>query len=154
MSDRVLQEFLSEAQEIVENLNRDLLGLDAQRESGRFDPDIVNDVFRAVHSLKGLAGLFAVGPMTRLSHHLESVLDAVRLGKIKIKPEVLDLLFEAVEVYGQLIGDLSSGRPADEVRVETYIAALDELAGTLRLPSTAGRRAAPPSSSIPPSSRS
>src|SRR5262249_16449741 len=82
-------------QEIVENLNRDLLGLDAQRETGRFDPDLVNDVFRAVHSLKGLAGLFAVAPMTRLSHHLETLLDALRLRKVKLRPEVLDLLFRA-----------------------------------------------------------
>src|SRR5262249_62368581 len=100
MTDRVLQEFLSEAQEIVENLNRDLLGLDSQRESGSFDPDLVNDVFRAVHSLKGLAGLFAVGPMTRLSHHPESVLDPVRPCRIKIRPQVLPLPFDAGQMYG------------------------------------------------------
>ena len=54
--DRVLQEFISEAQEIVENLNRDLLALDAAREAPRDDesgpdPETINDAFRAVHSL-------------------------------------------------------------------------------------------------------
>ena len=54
-SDKAFQDFLSEAQETVENLNRTLLSLDA----GKIDPDLVNDAFRAVHSLKGLAGLLA-----------------------------------------------------------------------------------------------
>ena len=54
--DKAFQEFLSEAQEIVESLSRDLGVLEAQRQAGQRDPDVVNSAFRAVHSLKGLAG--------------------------------------------------------------------------------------------------
>ena len=57
-TDKALQEFLSEAQEIVEAFNRDLLMLDEQRAQGSFDPEVINDAFRAVHSLKGLSGLW------------------------------------------------------------------------------------------------
>ena len=64
-TEKALQEFLSEAQEIVEQFNRDLLALDEQRAAGAFDPEVINDAFRAVHSLKGLSGLFGVGVSVR-----------------------------------------------------------------------------------------
>jgi len=108
-SDKVRDEFLSESQEIVEQLNRDLLaiadaclGRDPSTEGIRVDPDLVNSAFRAVHSLKGLAGLSGVERMMHMSHHVENLLDALRLGKVLLTPHVLDLLFEAIEHY-QLI---------------------------------------------------
>ncbi|HEX8952714.1 MAG TPA: Hpt domain-containing protein, partial [Polyangia bacterium] len=76
-TEKALQEFLSEAQEIVEQFNRDLLALDEQRAAGAFDPEVINDAFRAVHSLKGLAGLFGLARMTNLSHNLENLLDSL-----------------------------------------------------------------------------
>ncbi len=82
-SEKALQEFLSEAQEIVEAFNRDLLLLDDQRAAGNFDPEVINDAFRAVHSLKGLSGLFGVTRMTNLSHNLENLLDSLRLGRVE-----------------------------------------------------------------------
>jgi two-component system chemotaxis sensor kinase CheA len=137
--DRVLQEFLSEAQEIVENLNRDLLALDAQRATGRYDPDRVNNAFRAVHSLKGLAGLFGAGAMTRLSHNLESLLDSLRLGRVRLVPAVLDLLFEAVEIYGRIIADTNAGRTPDEAVVDAYLRRVDAAAGPAAPPAPAPR---------------
>lgn len=108
-SDKVRDEFLSESQEIVEQLNRDLLAIadaclsrDPATEGIRADPDLINSAFRAVHSLKGLAGLSGVERMLHMSHHLENLLDSLRLGKVLLTPHVLDLLFEAIEHY-QLI---------------------------------------------------
>src|SRR3989442_1746480 len=111
-TDKALQEFLSEAQEIVETFNRILLKLDEDRNAPggpgttkvRVDPDLVNDAFRAVHSLKGLSGLFGVTRMTQLAHQLESLLDGLRLGKIPaLTPALLDLLFESVELFNRLV---------------------------------------------------
>lgn len=108
-SDKVRDEFLSESQEIIEQLNRDLLavadaclGRDPSTEGIRVDPDLINSAFRAVHSLKGLAGLSGVERMMHMSHHVENLLDSLRLGKVLLTPHVLDLLFEAIEHY-QLI---------------------------------------------------
>ena len=64
--DRAREEFLSEAQEIVEGLGRDLLALDEGLRANRLDPSLINDVFRAVHTLKGLAGLFGATRMASL----------------------------------------------------------------------------------------
>ena len=127
MSDRVLMEFISEAQEIVENLNRDLLTLDAQREDGEHDPDVLNSAFRAVHSLKGLSGLFGVAGMTHMSHTLETLLDALRLGRVPLTPAILDLLFEAVELYGRLIAAINAGTPLPD-GVDAFLERVDRAA--------------------------
>jgi two-component system, chemotaxis family, sensor kinase CheA len=126
-SDKALQEFLSEAQEIVETFNRDLLALDEQRSVGRYDPELVNDAFRAVHSLKGLSGLFGIARMTNLSHTLENLLDSLRLGRLAITPDILDLLFEAVELYGRIISDTSSGKTPDTSAIDGYLTRIDRV---------------------------
>jgi two-component system chemotaxis sensor kinase CheA len=112
---RTSSEFLSEAQEVVEAFSRNLLELDAQQRSGEFDPDLLNAAFRAVHSLKGLAALFGAGPITELSHALESTLDALRLGRISLSESALDVLFESVETFGRLLAavDDDSAVPLD-----------------------------------------
>jgi two-component system chemotaxis sensor kinase CheA len=131
-SEKALQEFLSEAQEIVETYNRALLRLE-DRASGRFDPDALNDAFRAVHSLKGLSGLFAMGRMTALSHNLENLLDALRLGKVELSPEVLDLVFETVEQFGRLVAEARAGggqgESAEGAAVDRLVHRIDRVVG-------------------------
>src|SRR5262249_18761279 len=126
-SEKALQEFLSEAQEIVETLSRDLLQLDEQRAQDRYDPETLNDAFRAVHSLKGLSGLFGVTPMVTLSHNLENLLDSLRLGRVGLRAEILDLLFEAVELYQRLIAGAARGEPAVGTDVEDLVVKLDRV---------------------------
>ena len=108
--DRARQEFLSEAQEIVEGLGRDLLALDEGLRASRLDPSLINDVFRAVHTLKGLAGLFGATRMASLSHELEELLDKLRLGKVDLTASVLDLLFRSVQLYGLILQAEKEGR--------------------------------------------
>jgi two-component system chemotaxis sensor kinase CheA len=129
-TEKALQEFLSEAQEIVEAFNRDLLALDDQRAAGAFDPEVINDAFRAVHSLKGLSGLFGVNRMTNLSHNLENLLDSLRLGRVELQPATLDLLFEAVSLFNKIISETAAGASPDEGMnlVEDLIARLDRVA--------------------------
>jgi two-component system chemotaxis sensor kinase CheA len=108
--DRAREEFLSEAQEIVEGLGRDLLAIDDGLRTGRVEPTLVNDVFRAVHTLKGLAGLFGATRMATLSHELEELLDDLRLGRVELNAAVLDLLFRAVELYGRVLQHEKEGK--------------------------------------------
>ena len=96
-NDSVREEFLSEAQEIVETLSRDLLLLEQGQKEGRTDPDLLNDIFRAVHTLKGLAGMFGMLNLSNLAHALENLLDDLRLGRVDITQEALDVLFDGVE---------------------------------------------------------
>jgi two-component system chemotaxis sensor kinase CheA len=103
MGDKAREEFFSEAHEIIEGLSRDLLQLDAARDKGPAEPELVNNIFRAVHTLKGLAGLFGAARMSALSHELENVLDDLRLGKIELTQHVVDLLFRGVNIYGRIL---------------------------------------------------
>jgi two-component system, chemotaxis family, sensor kinase CheA len=106
---KALGDFLSEAQEIVEHLNRDVLKLDDARKRGQHEPDLINNIFRSAHSLKGLAGMFGARGMSDFAHALESLLDGLRMGRVAVETEVLDLLFESVELFNQLIVEASGG---------------------------------------------
>ena len=126
-SDKARDEFFSEAQELVDGLGRDLLALDEGVRAGRPDPELVNDVFRGVHTLKGLSGLFGAARMAGLSHELEDVLDDLRLGRVDMTSAVLDLLFQAVSLYSKLLAAESSGAPEPERELEQLLVALGQL---------------------------
>jgi two-component system chemotaxis sensor kinase CheA len=136
-TERARDEFLSEAQEIVETLSRNLLDLDTSVRAGSIDPALVNEAFRAVHTLKGLAGLFGAARLGHLSHRLEDVLDDLRLGRMVLGPEVLDALFASVDVYGRLLTLEREGRDEPSPAAEELLARLE------RLGAEAPNRAAP-----------
>ena len=82
---RADQEFISEAEEILERMRDDLADLNDQRgRSNEVDPELVNRLFRSAHSLKALAGMFGFDPIHQLSHRLEDILDGLRLGRVSI----------------------------------------------------------------------
>ncbi|MEM9463215.1 MAG: chemotaxis protein CheA [Myxococcota bacterium] len=111
--DRPSAEFLSEAQDVIEEFSRNLLELDGQQRAGQqYDPDLLNAAFRAVHSLKGLAGLFNASAVSQLSHSLENTLDALRLGKLELGQNALDVLFEAVETFQRMLAGFSEDKPS------------------------------------------
>jgi two-component system, chemotaxis family, sensor kinase CheA len=126
--DKAREEFFSEAQEIVDGLSRDLLGLDDVSRRGGSDAELVNDVFRAVHTLKGLSGLFGAAMMSGLSHELENLLDDLRLGRIELTPQVLDLLFQSVELYGRILSASKGDGPEPAAEVKQLLAALGQVA--------------------------
>src|SRR5271170_7550866 len=122
-------EFFSEAQELVDGLGRDLLMLDELLKKGQSDPELINDVFRGVHTLKGLSGLFGATRMAGLSHQLEDVLDDLRLGRIDLTSGVLDLLFQAVTLYAQILA-AEKGEAEEPVHdVEQLLLALGHVSG-------------------------
>jgi two-component system chemotaxis sensor kinase CheA len=127
ISKKALKEFLSEAEDVIEKLNQDLLRLDAGGKEGTVAPDLINEIFRSAHSLKGLSGMFGFTDLSSLSHELESMLDKLRLGKIRMTPSLLDLLFEAVELLRRLVEHTSGGfEEADARDVKAMVARLEE----------------------------
>ena len=115
MSD-VHDEFLAEAQEIIETLSRDLLLLDQAQKDGSMAPDLINEVFRGVHTLKGIAGMFGFQTLSAMAHTLEDLLDDLRLGRVELSQEVLDVLFEGVEGFQRLLGDGAEEEEAVDVQ--------------------------------------
>jgi two-component system, chemotaxis family, sensor kinase CheA len=124
--DKARDEFLSEAQELVDGLGRDLLHLDEGLKRGRLDAELINDIFRAVHTLKGLSGLFGATRMAGLSHELEDVLDDLRLGRIELTSAVLDLLFQAVALYARILAAEGGDGADPAVEVEQLLVSLGQ----------------------------
>jgi two-component system chemotaxis sensor kinase CheA len=104
-SSKADQEFVSEAEEILEQMREGLADLaDARANGSEFDPDRVNALFRSAHSLKALAGMFGFAPIHDLAHRLEDILDGIRLGRVPIEGSALDLIDEAVRLFATQLG--------------------------------------------------
>jgi two-component system chemotaxis sensor kinase CheA len=135
--DKAREEFFSEAQELIDTLGRDLLLLDASLKKGRVEAEVINDVFRGVHTLKGLSGLFGATRISVLSHQFEDALDDLRLGRMELTTAILDLLFQAVALYSRLLA-VEKGDAVEPVQeVEELLVALGHIAAP-RTGSTAG----------------
>ncbi len=107
------QEFISEAEGILERTFEDLSELQERRYGGgEVDPDLVNGIFRSVHSLKGLAGLFGMDAINDLAHHLEDILDGLRLGRISLGSPVIGLLDEGVALVASMMANVEGATDA------------------------------------------
>jgi two-component system chemotaxis sensor kinase CheA len=126
--DSVRDEFLAEAQEIVEALSRDLLVLDHGQKEGSTDPDLVNEVFRGVHTLKGIAGMFGYHHVGAVAHALEDLLDDLRLGRVQLSQEVLDVLFEGVENFQRLLGGVQGDN--SDVDLSRYAQSIERVSAS------------------------
>lgn len=97
-----LEIFLDETKEHLESLNAQILNLEQSPE----DVDTINEIFRAAHSLKGMAGTMGYKRMQALTHDMENVFSEIRNGSIKVTSGMIDTLFQcldALEEYTNLI---------------------------------------------------
>ena len=105
-------EFVIEAEELLEALGDRLVQIERATDEDAVSPDAVNDVFRSMHTLKGLSGMLGLKGISELSHSLENLLDKVRLGKVKLHQGTLDVLYAGVELLTKIVG--SVGRTGSE----------------------------------------
>lgn len=106
------KEFIAEAEDILEESGRLLLELQDTLQSG-VDPETTNALFRALHTLKGLSGLFGHSSITEISHSLESILDEIRLGKIALTEEILRFLFKSIDFLREMITAIKDEKEID-----------------------------------------
>ncbi len=99
--ERSHDEFTGEAEEILDTLSRDLTDFEAQGQNVR--PDVINKIFREVHTLKGLAGMFGITDVGELSHTLEDMLDRLRMGRVAISKPLVDLLYDSVDTLNRMV---------------------------------------------------
>jgi len=100
-----LDMFIEESKEHLQACSEQLLALEN-------DPDdlaIVNEVFRAAHTLKGMSATMGYEDIADLTHKMENVLDAIRNSKISVTTEILDVVFEAVDDLELMVQDIESG---------------------------------------------
>lgn len=126
-SSRAIKDFLAESEEILEQLNLDLVTLgDAIEKGGDIDPGLLNTIFRGAHSFKGISGMFGFDDLCELCHHMENLLDSLRLGKVNLSENLIETLFSLLEVLTRLV----HGKAASEdftLDITPYIQRIDAL---------------------------
>ena len=106
-----LEIFIDETKEHIQTLNDQVLILEAEPEN----IDTVNEIFRAAHSLKGMAGTMGFKRMQRLTHDMENVFSEVRNGKLNVNPDIVDVVFKCLDcIEGYLDNIMNSGDEGTE----------------------------------------
>ena len=105
---RFRDSFFEEAAELLEELEAGLLRLERHSD----DPDTLNAVFRAAHSIKGSAGMLDMGALMRFTHGMESLLDAMRSGDVAVDRPKLAMLLRASDTLRDLVRWERQGGPA------------------------------------------
>jgi two-component system chemotaxis sensor kinase CheA len=108
----IRETFFQECDEQLAELESGLLAIEA----GDSDPETVNAVFRAVHSVKGGAGAFSLEDLVRFAHVFETALDHVRAGRLPATPEILKILLRAADVLADQVRAAHEGTKVDEAR--------------------------------------
>lgn len=95
-----LEIFIDETKEHLQNLNDQVLVLEAEPDN----IDTVNEIFRAAHSLKGMAGTMGFKRMQRLTHDMENVFSEIRNGKMSVTPDLVDVVFKCLDAIEEYLG--------------------------------------------------
>lgn len=95
----IMEDFLIEAFEMVEQLDQDLVELENNPE----DLDLLNRIFRVAHTIKGSSSFLNFDVLTHLTHNMEDVLNKARRGELKITPDVMDVILESIDLMKALL---------------------------------------------------
>ncbi|EAK0823163.1 hybrid sensor histidine kinase/response regulator [Campylobacter lari] len=98
----ILEDFLVEAFELVEQIDHDLVELEANPE----DLELLNRIFRVAHTVKGSSSFLNFDVLTKLTHHMEDVLNKARHNELKITPEVMDVVLESIDMMKTLLNSI------------------------------------------------
>ncbi|VAW46631.1 Signal transduction histidine kinase CheA [hydrothermal vent metagenome] len=105
MDEEILQDFLVEASDLVEQLNEQLVDL----ENDPTDSDLLNAVFRGFHTIKGGAGFLAITPLIEVCHRAENVFDKIRNGDVEYDAVAADVILRAFDVISDAMEQLNDG---------------------------------------------
>ena len=103
--DSLVKDFLVESEELLQGMDQDMVTL----ESTPNDADLLNRIFRALHTIKGTSGFLGFEPLVRLGHRAEDVLNNLRKGEIQLSQRMMDALLATRDQLGQMLQDIRSG---------------------------------------------
>lgn len=109
MDDQLLKEFLAESEELIEESYGDIAALRARGAEGRARRELVGRLFRRVHTIKGTSSAAGLEATSGLAHEFETLLDAVRLGRVALDDAALDAAEESIEAISASLGAVARG---------------------------------------------
>ena len=116
-----LEIFIDESNEHLQNLNDQLMMLEKEPENS----DTINEIFRAAHSLKGMAGTMGYKRMQNLTHDMENVFSEVRNGNIKVNASMVDCLFQCLDALEEYVTNIQQNQDEGTNDNEPIIKALN-----------------------------
>ena len=111
----LLEGFLAETTELLEKLDDDLIAL----EKASDDPELMNRIFRSIHTVKGASSFLGFDLLVRVTHKTEDVLNRLRKGELQLTPEIMDVVLEATDLVKTLVADIKAGEIVDREIDET-----------------------------------
>ncbi len=119
----ILEDFLVEAFELIEQMDQDLVELEGNPE----DLELLNGIFRVAHTVKGSSSFLNFDILTKLTHHMEDVLNKARKGDLKITPDIMDVILESVDMMKGLLEAIkeSSTDSTSGIEIEDICARFD-----------------------------
>lgn len=118
-----LEIFIDETKEHLQSLNEQLLVLEKEPDNS----ETINEIFRAAHSLKGMAGTMGYKRMQRLTHDMENVFSEIRTGKMSVKAELVDVLFRGLDALESYLTNIVNAGNEGSEDYEEIIATLNRI---------------------------
>lgn len=122
--ENLIADFITECREYLDAIEPDLLSMEEQ--GADVSQETINSVFRAMHSMKGGSGFFALNNIKELSHSMESVLMLVREGKLSVGSELVDVLFLGVDKLRAMIDDVGE---SENISIDSEVTSLNAFLG-------------------------
>ncbi|MBV5334463.1 MAG: chemotaxis protein CheW [Sulfuricurvum sp.] len=122
--EEILQDFLIEAFELIEQLDQDLVELETRPD----DLDLLNRIFRVAHTIKGASSFLNFDVLTHLTHHMENLLNMARHGDLVIDANVMDVILESIDLMKALLVRIRDHGEDSGLDVSGCVARLDVVA--------------------------
>lgn len=140
----ILNDFLTETTEMIDGLDQKFVELETQPDN----KDLLNEIFRAMHSMKGSAGFLGFNHLVDITHRAESILNKLRQGEMAVMPEIITVILETVDTVKLIMTEIRTAGTDINIPVESMSQKLDDiLAGNFA--TAAPEAAAPPASPVP-----
>ncbi|MDD2790872.1 MAG: chemotaxis protein CheW [Sulfurimonas sp.] len=121
----ILQDFLVESFELIEQLDQDLVELENRPD----DLELLNGIFRVAHTVKGASSFLNFDVLTHLTHHMEDVLNKARHGELRITPDVMDVVLESIDLMKALLHTIRDTSSDGGIEVGACVVRLDKISG-------------------------
>jgi len=113
--DDLLKDFIIESEELIEKLDQDLVELENRTD----DLDLLNEIFRCAHTIKGSSSFLGLDKMSTVTHYAEEILNKLRKGDVVVTREIMDVLLEFVDVIKQLLDDIKNKK--DDTSIDEIV---------------------------------
>src|SRR5690625_7618092 len=119
---KYLDVFIDESTEHLDTIYEQLILLDKNPD----EISIIENIFRAAHTIKGMAATMGFDDLANLTHKIEDVFDRIRYGKLQVQTTLVDVLFNAIDQLQAIVGDISNGGTG-KLSIEEIINQLEKI---------------------------